>query len=217
MQLQHLHCHPLQCSIASLTSLGLASCLLSRGTKVIIKQLLLNDHLKTYFSVVMVGTILHLLLWPKMLSQDKRPQPLLRLPNLLSSSSPPPLFNSLLLHLPGEGSSLISSREDTNSSRNNNRSSSSSLLQINLLGGQVSSLLSSSSSNLPRLLQLLTSSRHPNLPSPQLLSQLSIKSSKMLWRASDQNVNKVLLKITLRTFHFLVVECHPCFHFRSRY
>ena len=158
----------------------------------------------------MVGTILHLLLWPKMLSQDKRPQPLLRLPNLLSSSSPPPLFNSLLLHLPGEGSSLISSREDTNSSRNNNRSSSSSLLQINLLGGQVSSLLSSSSSNLPRLLQLLTSSRHLNLHSPQLRSQLSIKSSKMLWRASDQNVNKVLLKITLRTFHFLVVECHPC-------
>ena len=159
----------------------------------------------------MVGTILHLLLWPKMLSQDKRPQPLLRLPNLLSSSSPPPLFNSLLLHLPGEGSSLISNREDTNSNRNSH------LLQINLQGGQVSSLLSNSSSNLPRLLKLITSSRHLNLLSPQLLSRLSTKSSKMLWRASDQNVNKVLLKITLRTFHFLVVECHPCFHFRSRY
>ena len=151
----------------------------------------------------MVGTILHQLLWPKMLSQEKLLQPLLQLPTPLSSSLPPLLYNSLLLHLPGEVFSLISNREDTNS---NNRSSH--LLPINLQDGQVSSLLSSS--NLLRLLQLLTSSRHPNLSSPQLLSQLSIKSSKMLWRASDQNVNKVLLKITLRTFHFLVVECHPC-------
>ena len=134
----------------------------------------------------MVGTILLLLLWPKMLSQEKLLQPLLQLPTPLSSSLPPLLYNSLLLHLPGEVFSLISNREDTNS---NNRSSH--LLPINLQDGQVSSLLSSSSSSLPRLPQPTISSRHLNLLSPQLQSQLSIKSSKMLWRASDQNVNKV--------------------------
>ena len=145
----------------------------------------------------MVGTILRLLLWPKMLSQEKLLQPLLQLPTPLSSSLPPLLYNSLLLHLPGEVFSLISNREDTNS---NNRSSH--LLPINLQDGQVSSLLSSSS--LPRLLQLI-SSRHLSLPNLQLQSRLSIKSSKMLWRASDQNVNKVLCSSHIAFFVLLNV------------
>ena len=152
----------------------------------------------------MAGTILHLLLWPRMLSQDKPLQPLLQLPSLLSSSLPLPQYNSsLLLHLPGEGSSRISNREDINS---NNRISSSHPLPINLQGGQVSSLLSSNSNNQPiRLLQLISSSsRHPNLLSPQLLSQLSTKSSKMSWRALDLNANKVLLKITHLCIDFFV-------------
>ena len=148
----------------------------------------------------MVGTILRLLLWPKMLSQEKLLQPLLQLPTPLSSSLPPLLYNSLLLHLPGEVFSLISNREDTNS---NNRSSH--LLPINLQDGQVSSLLSSSSSSLPRLPQPTISSRHLNLLSPQLQSQLSIKSSKMLWRASDQNVNKVLCSSHIAFFVLLNV------------
>ena len=154
----------------------------------------------------MAGTILHLLLWPRMLSQDKPLQPLLQLPSLLSSSLPLPQYNSsLLLHLPGEGSSRISNREDINS--NNRISSSSHHLPINLQGGQVSSLLSSNSNSQPiRLLQLISSSssRHPNLLSPQLLSQLSIKSSKMSWRALDLNANKVLLKITHLCIDFFV-------------
>ena len=162
------------------------------------------------FSVAMVGMILPLLLWPRMPSQDKLLQPLPRLLSLLSNSSPPPQCSSLLLPLPGGDSSLSSNREDTNSS-----SRSSHLLPTNLQDGQVSSLLSSSNC-LPRLLQLI-SSRHLSLPNLQLPSRLSIKSSKMLWRASDQNVNKVPLKITCQVLHFLVVECLPCFHFRSRY
>ena len=153
----------------------------------------------------MAGTILHLLLWPRMLSQDKPLQPLLQLPSLLSSSLPLPQYNSsLLLHLPGEGSSRISNREDINS----NNTISSLPLPINLQGGQVSSLLSSNSNSQPiRLLQLISSSssRHPNLLSPQLLSQLSIKSSKMSWRALDLNANKVLLKIT-----HLCIDCFVC-------
>merc|ERR1719285_1526611 len=161
-QPQPLLC-PLQSLIASPTSLGLASCLLSQ--------------------VAMVGMILPLLLWPRMPFQDKLLQRLLQLPSLLSNSSPPPQCSSLLLPLPGGDSSLSSNREDTNSSS----SRSSHLLPTNLQDGQVSSLLSSSS--LPRLLQLI-SSRHLSLPNLQLQSRLSIKSSKMLWRASDQNVNK---------------------------
>ena len=165
------------------------------------------------FSVAMVGMILPLLLWPRMPSQDKLLQPLPRLLSLLSNSSPPPQCSSLLLPLPGGDSSLSSSREDIHNSLNSNRSSH--LLPTNLQDGQVSSLLSSSNC-LPRLLQLI-SSRHLSLPNLQLQSRLSIKSSKMLWRASDQNVNKVPLKITCQVLHFLVVECLPCFHFRSRY
>lgn len=140
----------------------------------------------------MVGMILRLLLWPKMPSQDKPLQPLLQLQSHLSSSSPLLQYNSsLLLHLPGEGSSLISNMEDINSS--NRISSSSHLLPINLQDGQASSLLSSNNNSPPiRLLQLISSnsSRPLNLLSLQLLSLLSIKSFKMLWRASDLNANK---------------------------
>ena len=151
------------------------------------------------FSVDTVGMILPLLLWPRMPSQDKLLQPLLRQLSLLSNSSPPPLCSSLLLLLPGGDSSLSSNREDTNNSLNSNRSSHP--LPTNLQDGQVSSLLSSSSLPTRRLLQP-TSSRHLSLPNLQLPSRLSIKSSKMLWRASDQNVNKVLLKITCQVLHF---------------
>ena len=157
--------------------------------------------------------ILHQLLWPRMLSQDKLLQPLLRPLSLLSNSSPPPQCSSLLLPLPGVGSSLSSNSTNSSSTR-----SSKHLLPTNLQAGQVSSLLSSSSNNsLLRLFQP-TSSRQLSLPNLQLPSRLSIKSSKMLWRASDQNVNKVLLKKQLPSVKFFwVVESHPCFHFRSRY
>ena len=156
--------------------------------------------------------ILHQLQWPRMLSQDKLLQPLLRPLSLLSNSSPPPQCSSLLLPLPGVGSSLSSNSTNSSSTR-----SSKHLLPTNLQGGQVSSLLSSSNSLPSRLLQPI-SSRQLSLPNLQLPSRLSIKSSKMLWRASDQNVNKVLLKKQLPSVKFFwVVESHPCFHFRSRY
>merc|ERR1719285_489768 len=101
-QPQPLLC-PLQSLIASPTSLGLASCLLSQ--------------------VAMVGMILPLLLWPRMPFQDKLLQRLLQLPSLLSNSSPPPQCSSLLLPLPGGDSSLSSNREDIHNSLNSTRSS----------------------------------------------------------------------------------------------
>ena len=161
--------------------------------------------------------ILPQLLWPRMHSQDKLLQPLLRLLNLPSNSSPPPQCSSLLLPLPGVGSSLSSSNSMGAITNNSNRSSRH-LLPTNLQGGQVSSLLSNSNSLPSRLLQPTNSSRQLSLPNLQPPSRLSIKSSKMLWRASDQNVNKVLLKKQLPSVKFFwVVESHPCFHFRSRY
>ena len=136
----------------------------------------------------MVGMILPLQLWLRMPSLDKPLQPLSRQLTLHSNSLPLPQCNSLLHPLLGEVSSLSNSKGDSNSHHSSNKSSML-LLPTNHQDGEDFSLHSSS---LPRVPLPITSRRHLlNLPNPQLPFPPSIKSSKMSWRASDQNVNKV--------------------------
>merc|ERR1712012_223416 len=141
------------------------------------------------FPVVMAGTTLPPPQWQRTPSQDKPPQHLFNLPNLLNNSSPLPQSSNNSPHLAGEASNR-SSHLTSNSSRLL-LSLSQHLPPISQQPGEASSQRQHSSP--PKVLLLISNSnkqQRQSLHSLQLLFLQSTKSSKMSWRASDQNVNK---------------------------